>query len=1768
MDISKLFKNVNNLNEYISASQDVETNYKNIKIQLNMSTVLALKKTGSLEIQYFNKCEGNGAAVKIFGLLLLLPSSKTWSLLGRELVSLLKYWLDALRKHLIFHNDHWWLFLQKLLQFIKEIRLKDNNKINNILVEETAECLLDLATHDRSNIFQSYKVLCLFNLCAANSSREIRFALRKHFDCYLIKLSTLMASCGDVAYQYSIMEALLRWLVPRQDPTLRLEAAAKWFPDHLYSRCAVDLFLERAWKNFFQDARDFLNAHNALRDLITSVICKKLTIGSTVVISGSKRRDNWLDINSETKCISIILHPELLEMLGSSLNPPSCETLVLTEANTSEVKLCREVMDIFISVTTLEPPQLIPSSTSITGKGSIDVKIVISSNSDMVKVDKALRGIFADKYQENNTRFSHPKKALRLGRHTGYTNAGRPGPWVSPSTASTSSLAHLHEKLAALPRYNYDKEPVSLCARPQLSSVTEVSEVDDHQSQNISTSRYGISQKSFFRGEEKSTEIDKGKELKVQKTRLSPAATNEKKPVSCLLVASVGSADESVLNDTLERLSKIKDYNDDILIDVLVQEALQSEIINHSENKALDTQEDFIKVKENITNKSPITKISTTGGKVKNCTVISNSTSAEESNNDIVEGTQLSNINFERRKLRRKNAQLSNIETAKEISAMKTVDEKTVEEFFSQHITENRNRELVISPTLAKRINETSSESSEHLDDCCLEVDMITNRQLIPDLEIVECLNFMIDKICNELDKCTQNLNSDLELTCEEISHNKADASKTQNYDLGYSSPKENNTKPVEGIKLKFKATKKATRLPRRKNKLAVEEQPNQIITTKRDKNAINECNENVSDNKESTDNKTDKPLIRRKRKLYSPKDEKCNENWNSDCENVSKATSIEKLDQSESKITCYKEIENERMEYKQKLRNRKTKKIGLSPKTKKMNDLFDKVKNNSENNEKIILVDKKNDVSIYNFPSDSEDSDFKINTVKRNSIAADGSVNTPSIKDKNKKKANVKRKRNNRSKAIIKFEKSAEQLIDERMRDAAVDVLNTSLEIRKSLESKVSKEPEPKLAMEHKMEGITDDEVKITENIEGNRVKKRQKRNEKALSLNKEKHSKKIKKTTLLNDTTGRTESPLPVLVVENMKPSHEDTANDSSFTPNMIQKFKKIYEERLDTIGCELNTTQNLLSDVDKNDDHNEQNSCSHMFNITEGLNQIPKCLWPTSKTSPLEEKQGLIKETEKSRKNNKSNKFIIQKELNKRLNYDSNQNEMNSSSEIINISGNTEINLEKSIDTVGTSPITAHGGLDLCKDDLPPSREFLETNIEPRNLEVDDLNQSIKDFFVNLNKQITEESHNIEDNPKSKFRESCLSNYEDKAVGKHTDTRILMSPLVSVTRLSSEEIIKWLPSHPNSDSASISIDLRNNLEPCVSNQTVDGTKNSNISITKSKECTKSTEKKDFRNSQISPIKLFDDIKAIAKQNSITSESNDYIKHIRNLFYNKKKVPSTIDGVQNPPPVHKIESSQDSKMSTSTKINASRASEKASVKSKSTKSVVESVENPLENINYWLRIPSAVRDIESSTSTIINASRVSEKTPIKIKSIKTSQDSKKRKVEVDDTQKISDSHPSISSVNDWLQRTVPTTSRAQSLDFAYKENILNVIEKLDSTLVEIHHNTNKKFINLFVEAQKQLNQLKAQRTTQYKQAAKDLLTDMVKLIDVKFSELDRRSQEMDEQFMEDLKERARKLIHDDCRQKGAMVTLLREDVQAVFDFVNKDKTKETLQK
>lgn len=51
MEVSKLLKTVNNVDDYISATQNMLNEHSHSKIQFNMSTVLALKEVRSIEIE-------------------------------------------------------------------------------------------------------------------------------------------------------------------------------------------------------------------------------------------------------------------------------------------------------------------------------------------------------------------------------------------------------------------------------------------------------------------------------------------------------------------------------------------------------------------------------------------------------------------------------------------------------------------------------------------------------------------------------------------------------------------------------------------------------------------------------------------------------------------------------------------------------------------------------------------------------------------------------------------------------------------------------------------------------------------------------------------------------------------------------------------------------------------------------------------------------------------------------------------------------------------------------------------------------------------------------------------------------------------------------------------------------------------------------------------------------------------------------------------------------------------------------------------------------------------------------------------------------------------------------------------------------------------------------------------------------------------------------------------------------------------------------------
>nr|XP_049701599.1 uncharacterized protein LOC110382481 [Helicoverpa armigera] len=1806
MDIGKLFRNVQSLNEYISTTQDATEKCKTSKILLNMSTVLALKKIRSLEIEYFNKCEENGIACTIFDRMLCLPPSKTWSVLSKELVNLLQYWLDATRKHLVRHNLQWWTFLKLLLRFVKEIRQKDAS-LPNILVEHTAESLLDLATNSCPDAYQRYEILHCFNMYCSESSREVRFAFRNKLGPYFTKLSSYMSNCGHLPTQYSIMETLLRWLLPRHDATLRLASATKWFHPSMYQKTDVNIFLERSWVNFFQDARDFLNAHNQRDDLITSVVCRKLTVGKVVVISGTERQDSWLDMNCVTRSVSVLLDPRALEPFGSS-NHKAFETLVITHYDTCTVKLFRESETLLVSLHTTTPPQLMPSRRSLGADVSCDVTAVVTSRCHLARIDAALRRIFDDKYEllldlnkelelspinqikgpENpecnndlDQRFSHPVE-VKKRKQCGYMVRSRqPVACPSPSSASTSSLAQLHEKLAALPRFKYDKEPISVCALPELSMVTEVSETEDLNS-TLKYKPYGVCYyKNYNKLEVRKSQSDPETSRKTFKGRVLSPVVNEDAP-SCLLVATIGSADDSVINDTVDRMSKSKDYNADNIVDLLVQEALQTKDdkyksdsgINSADKKSLEQNDNS----ETIDNTPDVDKVKVS--KISKKTKVVSSTS-DESNTEVISETPCF-----------VNTRKKNKIESKHTAPRNSFDELVVEQFFSQHFTENDVGEMVISPTLAKKINESSSESGDNF---CENFKLIGEEEEVAlpydfnNEEVLECLNCMIDKVCDDFDKCTKYLSKDDEIALDP--HDTTDeniplkeilntiqvieAKKVKKETM-----KKSDVKKKITLKYKItpKKTSKKTRASKRNNKLELESTSKMSTIIEDNLESAPEITENkvepeikereervVTANKDSPANEaleTETPILRRKRKLYSPKDEQTASDSPSAPDENTKSELIKKTPKSTA--TCYKEIEKYRQKNIRKPRNRKSKiPEPPSPRTKQMNDMFDKIKESADT-EKVRLADKTFEIDVYNFTSDSED-EFKvkkINVSKRNSTTTIASVeSTVSKRGRAVKRINytdtkssdesntVKRKVNRKPRTKKKINIENIDLVDERMRKAE-DVLNTSMVIEKT--KNTVNEPELVLVTEPEMEVIGEKNDEKLDNAQKKKGKKPK------IETSQSKRPKRVLNKAVIekvkNFDEDRTESPLPGLLVEPV-PSNKDDTNDISAT--MVDKFKKFYRDGPENYINESNTTQNLLSDVER------INYSPPNVDVTEELLHLEK---------QLQNKETDVKPRVKTTKKKTSNSIIL--ENTKKTKPTPKKTKVNE--ETINIS---EITDPKSDNTIATIGITGHGEL----EEAPPSTTLINERLEPRNLEVEDLDHSMRHYYEELTKVINA-SHN---------RDSSGSNEErlckNVTKARSIDSIKSMSPAVSLKRLSPDDISKWLPSRRNSesdesyvsaksmkhnseehaakilesmklktgrddnnsDTSEVNVPKRQSLRLIFQNQQADkivdsgqtkskhdsdsdseneylkpDTKKLKISTkVEPKKTPKSVNKNDkkakpMHASLISPIKLFEDMISIADKRSETTLSDDeeYMKEIIHTL-NKKDAETE--------PKNKI---------------LEKSAEKVVIEQKNSTKSIESL-----STNSKMSTSTKIEDSRSLLKRTLEGER---------------EDYKKRKVELNNNEEPCSSGLTVSSVEDWFKRMEPETSSAEVVNASMRHSVQGVLEKLDTTLVEINRNTSKKFVHLFVDAQKHLCELKERRRGMYRELAADILAQVVNIMDDKFAELDKRSQENDNDFMKKLKERASELIREDCKQKRAMVRLLKEDVQAVIDHLDKQGT------
>lgn len=844
----------------------------------------------------------------------------------------------------------------------------------------------------------------------------------------------------------------------------------------------------------------------------------------------------------------------------------------------------------------------------------------------------------------------------------------------------------MRDRIAAQPNYTFQKKTKNVCVRPDLSDVTEIAESEYNF--NSATSSFKLRPGGYCHikkciNESKNCQsdgdlarnIDNIPEEIIKHSQTLNSSQSDVEDViynrdkskdranSSLLVATIGSTDQSVINDTLERIPKNKNVNTDNLMELLAREAFQAksniaEVSDSGVNTGNDNKQDLGEYSEAIEN-TPFAD-NTLQRKQKECTIVSKSTS-DQSNTEAINGIPISYVSVRKRNLRKKSIVID--EEVVVAPESPTYDVKAVEDFFSQHFSENKTGDLIISPTLAKKINMSGSETSDDFDQCLLaNGNMNMNINKNQNMDIIECLNSIVDKVCNNFAKCTEYLEREVNATFNMDGRIKENENKeeplysTENLQQckkvnDQEVPKKSQAKvkgvlkPRYSLKNQRPKSKKGT-----KNKLPLELVPKMSMIVEDNTETEVSITKNNTDNKVnySADikNNVDNSVIRRKRKLYSPKNdimyvenkvsekqENLKDDFNKSDDDI--VVAHFKKDNTNAAM-CYRELEKERQKYKRiRTQRSRCKNKAVCPKTKKLNDVFDNLKETIESEEKIMLVEKKSakDLAIYNYTSDSEDEDFnqkKIELQKRTSTTTVASGNSifstrrgravnkvnyiedgrESSADTNKK-PNTKRKkttkRNTTNKNTIK------KLIDERMRDTEPKTLDTSFVVEKEGRNKEDESLIP-LINAPEFETISEDNVvSVQKEMAKSDVEKTtpinksksmtQKKSRKRLAVKKEKCDDNANiELKLISDKVDEIPvSPLPGLLVEIVKDTPK--LNDS-IPSNMVQKLKRMCHQGglivIDAFNetTVTNTTQNLLSNNDR---------ASPEMNITEEFNKI---------------------------------------------------------------------------------------------------------------------------------------------------------------------------------------------------------------------------------------------------------------------------------------------------------------------------------------------------------------------------------------------------------------------------------------------------------------------------------------------------------------------------------------------------------------------------------
>ncbi|XP_048484038.1 uncharacterized protein LOC105388884 [Plutella xylostella] len=1493
------------------------------------------------------------------------------------------------------------------------------------------------------------------------------------------------------------------------------------------------------------------------------------------------------------------------------------ELLAVCSERVRRVQRARDATQITLSVSMLDEPQFLYESTkTILDHNRDQIKISISSKTDVKTLDDALRRTFGDKYecaietetavesiispsgpldQQHDTysRFSHSeheevrlsnsyeipmsnaaKPTQRKKRASGYAKKQVSG-WQSPSTISTTSLAQLPHKLAALPKLYYDKEPISVLAQPNLSCVTEVSEPDSLEAAStvklIKPCGFVTRNTKFIRKSKTSPSDNEDAHPRC----ISPEQGQGTNTSKSLLYTTIGSTDDS------ERFERNKNNKID-LAELSLREALNEKEKNSRFNadnaavaafdvnsEAIDNTPEAIIMRKTQTT-DIINKQSTTASR----TVISKSTS-DESNTEslkpdsitarnkakIISTSDDSNmtdniaetpVNYvsSRRKTMKYKSAPKNTTIRKDMGDREnnkpSYNIEDMEDFFSQHFKENKNGDLILSPTLARKINESSSDSDSFDKYVMSNIDKAEQADINDyevDADIIACLTSMVDKVCHDLDKCALYLDkekSDLGLLDNMETGNDAvcidgviSADESNNAVMQVNDV-ESDVLGSAKIKLSFskKTAKRGKKVvnnkAKNKNKLVIKSaqaaaaqvtEKGEDVKDKRDLGSTTSL-------KETAGNESDTPLmVMKKRKLFSPNDGKDEndldkiEPYYKDEESKKTPKRLTKPQTPQSAATCYKDIENDRKKLVRQPRNRRSKSKPsplISPRTLKNNNLFDQLKENI-NSKNIKLVDKKtseHDIAVYNFTSDSEDEDFKMRKdllAKRKSEATIVSNESQSSKrgrplkrrmytesktnsstDETNIKTNLGKrkapKRQNMKRRGRKPKNCVDQnLEDERMREVAPEAIITSpTVVKERTEVIIAETIEPVLSIVPEMEVIPEDEETVNE-VKETQVNK--KKIEKTLSLKKGKKAKVQKDITVAEPEKKTSESPLPALIIEPV--NNKDDDGGSICSSNLVKKCNNVMQ------GGDVNndTTQNLLSDNDKPSYSPEAQLLPIEIEIKDKLEDITENKKKTERKDSVEPK--------KLRRKPK----ISQPE------------------EIVLSDDPEGVNEVKSIATVSPQnhrieslSITAH-----CD-----TNETLNEKILPRNLEIEEMSTSMKDYFINLRNQTNDDKGT---------RESSVKKLAPKSNSK--DQESLRSPVVSIKRLDEDDIRKWLPSPKSSDSEAFqpkSIIAKakattSNVNWKKSSQTKansisSATKVSDIStnVKKARQNIRKTAEKSKEMSKF--LKKTNATGKILLKLHESESDTDNPRH--NLKRNESQPRRT---VISPISIDLTEDDDES---------SSRMSEEP-IETNITKRYTQNFARPEKTVKLVERNTQS-----SSEDPSLNVTETSENSRKRKAVASHSDDSPAKNPRVDLRREVSmtESGPSIASVKEWFAKSSQSRYTAKDdVRSACTDFVENVLEKLDTTLSEIQQGTSSKLVHMFVDMQEHYNKMKEENTRMFEQLIK-------------------RQDERFEEFKQLMKQQAVELIKEDYTKKKDMVNLLREDLENIMEQLNRRKT------